>query len=141
MLTEKQENRYYLFALSNFLAAFGGGMILGKGISVINIPYLKGGSILAFFVGTILGLIFLQSIPKKWSEAIARWFSLFAAISSLGLLYIFTNYQTDSHLVDTAGLIFFIVLSIRFGFWFFSRVLRASAAAGQQQNIACEVVC
>ena len=48
-------SRYYIFAVSNFLAALGGGLLLGKASNVIVSPsYLHGGSLLAFFIGTIL---------------------------------------------------------------------------------------
>ena len=84
-----QSSHYYLYALSNLLAAFGGGMILGKGMGVINTSYLQGGSILAFFVGTVLGLVFLQAIPKKLSIIFARGFSIAGGFTSLILLSIF----------------------------------------------------
>lgn len=132
----KQDIRYYFFSFSNFIAALGGGMILGKGVGIIDQPFLKGGSVLAFFVGTILGLAFLQMIPKKISQSIARWFSILAAITALILLYIFNVYSVNTKLIDIPAVIFFAFLSIRFGFWFYSRVLRASLAAGQQQKIA-----
>lgn len=132
----KPEFKYYFFSFANFIAALGGGMILGKGVGVIDHPFLQGGSILAFFVGTTLGLGFLQMIPKKISQAIARSFSILAAMTALILLYIFKNYSVNGKLIDLPAIIFFVLLSIRFGFWFYSRVLRASLAAGQQQKIA-----
>lgn len=128
--------RYYLFSISNLLAAFGGGLVLGKGLGIINIPYLKNGSILAFFIGTIFGLIFLQFIPKKLSKLLSQSFSICCAITSVILFYIFENYSIDGEISGNIGLIFFSLLSIRFGFWFYSRVIRASNAAGQQQSIA-----
>lgn len=136
MLLKKETLRYYLFAFSNFLAAFGGGMILGKGVRIINNPLLQNGSIMAFFIGTVLGLILLQAIPKKLSELFARWFSIGGGFASLTLLTIFENYSFNGKLTGIAAVIFFILLSIRFGFWFYSRVLRASNVAGQQQRIA-----
>lgn len=136
MLKVKQDIGYYFFALSNFIAALGGGMILGKGVGVIDNPFLQESSVLAFFVGTILGLIFLQLVPKKQSKYIARWFSICAAGISLILFSIFQSYSIEGKLTDIAAFLFFVLLSIRFGFWFYSRVLRASLAAGQQQRIA-----
>ncbi len=132
----KQDIRYYFFSFSNFIAALGGGMILGKGVGIIDQPFLQGGSILAFFVGTTLGLFFLQIIPKKISHTIARSFSILAGITALILLYIFKVYSINTKIYDTPAVIFFSLLSIRFGFWFYSRVLRASLAAGKQQKIA-----
>ena len=136
MIEQKQTSQYYLFAFSNFIAACGGGMILGKGIKIIATPLLQGGSLLAFFVGTVLGLIFLQSIPEKYSKLFSRWFSIGGGFTSLILLYIFTNYAQNAKLSGVAGLLFFLLLSIRFGFWFYSRVSRAAVVAGLQQRIA-----
>lgn len=136
MAHEKNFVRYYLFSFANLIAAFGGGLILGKGISVINYPYLRGGSILAFFIGTILGLIFLHSIPKKWSHSFAKYFSIGCSITSLILLYIYKNNSSNEELYGLSALFFFIFLSIRFGFWFYSRVMRASRASSSQQSVA-----
>jgi hypothetical protein len=135
-MNKKQDIRYYFFSFSNFIAALGGGMILGKGVGIIEQPFLQGGSILAFFVGTTLGLFFLQIIPKKISHTIARSFSILAGITALILLYIFKVYSINAKIYDIPAVIFFVLLSVRFGFWFYSRVLRASLAAGQQQKIA-----
>lgn len=136
MLLEKEPLRYYLFAFSNFLAAFGGGMILGKGVGVINTPFLQNGAIMAFFIGTVLGLTFLQSIPKKLSQLFSRWFSIGGGLASLLLFNIFESHSINGKLIGIAASVFFILLSIRFGLWFYSRVLRASNVAGQQQRIA-----
>ncbi len=134
---QNQKNPYYyLFSLSNFIAAFGGGMILGNGINVIRIPYLKNGSVLAFFIGSVLGLILLQLISKKLWNSVGRWFSLFGSLTSVALLIIFKKNEIDFSLSGTSGLIFFLLLSARFAFWFYSRVLRASYVAGKQQRIA-----
>ncbi len=127
---------YYLLAIANFLAALGGGTILGKGIGIINSPYIHGSAILSFFVGSVLGLVFLQSIPKNWAKIVGYSFSALCGISSLILLFIFNSYAVDGKITDIAGLMFFVLLCVRFGFWFYSRVLRASAAAGLQQRIA-----
>lgn len=134
--TKQQLIRYYLFAFANFIAAVGGGTILGKGVGIIDAPFLKSGSVLALFAGCLLGLIYLQIASKKWSATIARWFSFFGAFSSIILLYIYQTYAINGKLMAMAAVSFFVLLSLRFGFWFYSRVLRASAAAGQQQQIA-----
>lgn len=132
----KHAVQYYLFSLSNFIAAVGGGMILGKGVATIQIPFLQESSLLAFFVGTVFGLVFLQITPKKFSHLFARCFSISGGITSLILFSIFITYEVNKTLTGNAAIVFFILLSLRFGFWFFSRVLRAASAAGQQQNIA-----
>jgi hypothetical protein len=136
LLSKNEGNQYYFYSFSNFLAAFGGGMILGKGIGAINVPFLQGGSVQAFFVGSVLGLGLLQFFPKKWAAIIPPIFSSLAAATSLILLFLFKNYSFLGKLDDTPAIIFFLLLCIRFGFWFYSRVLRASLAAGKQQKIA-----
>lgn len=136
MLHKSGSLRYYMFSVSNLMAAFGGGLILGKCSKIINIPFLQGGSILAFFIGTILGLIFLQVIPKRLSQSIAQTFSISAGITSLILFYIYQHYASDDKLTGLVAIIFFLVLSIRFGFWFYSRVMRASITSSQQKSIA-----
>lgn len=135
-MTEKKIVRYYLFSFSNFIAAFGGGMILGKGLHVIHTKFLHGGSILAFFVGSLLGLIFLHLIPDRLSRSMARWFSIYGAIMSLFLIIVVEKYAINGQLFGMMALLFFILLAIRFAFWFYSRVLRAAAVAGEEQRIA-----
>ena len=76
MLRKNSSFPYYLFSISNLIAAFGGGLILGKGVDVIQQPYLHGGSVLAFFIGTVLGLLFIQFIPKNLSKILAPLFSI-----------------------------------------------------------------
>jgi len=118
------------------MAAFGGGMILGKGIGIINSPFLKGDSLLAFFAGSVLGLFSLQLIPEKYAKNVARCFAIFAGLTSIILLILFDNFSVNGKLENIPAFIFFLFLSMRFGFWFYSRVLRATDAAGQKQKIA-----
>ncbi|HEX2548268.1 MAG TPA: hypothetical protein VHM20_00455, partial [Gammaproteobacteria bacterium] len=128
--------KYYLSAISNFCAAIGGGIILGKGISILDNIYLKEGSMLAFFIGTVFGIIFLSIIPKKNSTKIAKYFSFFAGTLSLLLIFIFSKYSIEGKLINYSAWIFFAFLSFRFGFWFYSRVFRAASVAGLKQKIA-----
>lgn len=136
MRDPKQNKHYFILSLSNFLSALGGGTILGKGIAVTTGSLFQGGSVLAWFIGIIFGLTFLELIPKKWAQALGKWFSILAALLSLLLLAIYLQYNSQGKLVHMAGGIFFLLLSLRFGFWFYSRVLRARQAAGLQQRIA-----
>lgn len=128
--------RYCLFSFSNFLAAFGGGVILGKGIGVIDNSFLHGSSVLAFLMGSVLGLAFIQFLPEQWSKKIVHWFSFFCGVTSLFLFAIFKNYALNGKIANLAAFFFFLLLIIRFGFWFYSRVSRAAEAAGQKQRIA-----
>lgn len=69
--------RYELFSIANLLAAFGGGMILGRGMKVIVNSFLQGGTILAFLIGTVLGLVFLFLLPRNLSKTIPKFFHFF----------------------------------------------------------------
>jgi hypothetical protein len=136
MFGQTPSEQYYRFFISNLIAAFGGGLILGKGAGIIDYPYLQGGSILAFFLGTILGLLFLHAIPNSRSQLISNFFSICCGVTSLILLYMNHKYADQGVLVETPALIFFLLLSIRFGFWFYSRVMRASKASSDQYSVA-----
>jgi hypothetical protein len=136
MLVIKQKTQEYLFALSNFIASFGGGTILGKSVKVINSSYFQDGSILAFFIGITFGLVLLQLIPKAMFHRLSRWFPIGGGTASVILLYIFINYADDGMISGISSLLFILFLSIRFGFWFFSRANRAANVAGQEQSIA-----
>lgn len=61
----KESLRYYLFSFSNFIAAFGGGMILGKSVGIIKNAYLQGDSVLAFFFRHSIGSYFFTTCSKK----------------------------------------------------------------------------
>lgn len=136
MLIKGISSRYYLFSLANLSAAFGGGVILGKGVGIIDLPYFHASSLLAFFIGTLLGLIFLQNIPEKLSKSFAKFFSINGGVISLILLYIYQNYSINTKLNGEVAILFFILFCVRFSFWFYSRVMRASQASGHQQSIA-----
>ncbi len=136
MQTYQPKHTFFLLSFSNLLAAFGGGIILGKGIACIQTEYLKGGSVLAFFSGTVLGLIFLQSITASLSKLLTRYFSFFSSVVSILLLLIFNKYAENQLMTGYPAVIFFAFLSLRFSFWFYSRVRRAAEAAKIQHRIA-----
>lgn len=137
ILSNKQNAPFYLLVLSNFIASFGGGTILGKGIHIIDLPLLQGGSILAFFIGSTLGIVFKPFITNLKSKAILRWFSIFCAITSLALLIVFNEFSAHGKFLDLyPTLTFFGLLSLRFSFWYYSRTTRVAEAILQQQNMA-----
>tara|TARA_Y100000588_G_scaffold394902_1_gene518193 strand:+ start:5030 stop:6283 length:1254 start_codon:yes stop_codon:yes gene_type:complete len=131
-----KSTRYYFFSISNFFAAFGGGLILGKATDVIINPLLHGGSILAFFIGSLLGLSLLQVIPKKNSSLVTQTFSFGCGFISLMMYFTFALTSKNGTLDGLYGTLFFCLLTIRFSFWFFSRVKRASESSGKNQSIA-----
>jgi hypothetical protein len=90
----------------------------------------------AIVTGYIFGLAFLYCVPKKFSKLLSQYFSLCCAITSISLYFLFKSSSELGKISGTMGIVFFILLSIRFGFWFYSRVIRASNASGQEQSIA-----
>jgi|GEM_PF-3369913 len=136
MLHTKFSYHGYLLSFSNFIAAFGGGTILAKGMETINLAYLQSGAILAFFIGTVLGLSFISVIPNSLSKSFSKMFSVCSATTSLIMFVLFEAYSFNGKINGIIALLFFLLLSMRFGFWFYSRVIRASLVAGQQQEIA-----
>jgi peptidoglycan/LPS O-acetylase OafA/YrhL len=74
-----------IITLANFLAAFGGGTILGKAVGVFkHEPLLKGDSLLALLLGGALVVILN---PQVSGRRIAQYFGFIAAGCS-GLLYL-----------------------------------------------------
>ena len=137
MFSETKDFKYYAFSFSNFIAALGGGTILGRGIDVINLPFLKGGTLVALGIGILFVLFFSQCIPEKYSKKIGPWFSIICALTSCVLLFIFNRYETHGFLIHTVpAVLFFSLLSLRFGFWFYARTLRVARAASQQRSVA-----
>lgn len=83
-----------------------------------------------------MGLIFLQLVPKKFANHIGQMFSIFGGITSLFLFFIFYKYSINGEIYSLPASAFFFLLSVRFGFWFYSRVLRAANSAGFKKRIA-----
>ena len=63
-------------------------------------------------------------------------FSISCGITSIILFYLYQYNANAGQLVGVPALLFFILLSIRFGFWFYSRVMRASRASAHQRSVA-----
>lgn len=128
-----------LLIFSNFIAAFGGGTVLRKGLDVITLPYLHEGSLFAFILGSAIGFVFYTLLKDKatTSKKIESWFSIFCSLFSILLLCVFLNYSIDGQLIFTASsLVFFALLSIRFAFWYYARSIRVSLMIEQKQNMA-----
>jgi hypothetical protein len=128
-----------LFLAANLLAAFGGGTILARGIGVLKGTAFQEGSLLAFLVGTVVGLAFYRLIPSRLSTPVSQWFSVAGAVASAGLLTLYVGFANPTTGRLAPGLIataFFSLLVIRFAFWFYSRVMRANRASEEEQGIA-----
>lgn len=124
--------RYYFLAFANFLAAVGGGIILSAEVGAA----FGGGPILAFFVGAVIGLLFHRVVPEQWARSIAPWFSISVACTSIILFGLSRPPAVNMRLALASEFLFFALLSLRFGLWFFSRALRAQVVGSQKQGIA-----
>ena len=113
-------------AFANFITAFGGGSVLGKAIGLIQLPFIHAGSLVAFFVGTVLGIYFLFWGFKKLkrNKEILGAF-LGALCSFLMLLILWISPLHNGVLSGWIGFLFFTLLSFRFCFWFLTRILRS----------------
>lgn len=121
-------NRSYFLVPANFLAAIGGGIIISAGINE--------GTILAFFIGAVMGFSLSRFLPKHWVKVIAPWLSLTVGVISLLLLASFEIYDVKEPLTGIARVIFICVLSLRFGLSFFSRAWRSQIVGSEPQGVA-----
>jgi hypothetical protein len=128
--------RYYLLAFANFLAAIGGGAILSSGHESLKDSSLHNGPIVAFFVGTLIGLVFQLLVSERRSRSIAPWFSVAVGPASLMLAWFFKVYAVDERLRGAAAFFFVALLSVRYALWFFSRAMRAQTAGSTKHGIA-----
>ena len=127
-------NRNIALGFANFLAAFGGGTVLGAGVSVLKGTVYNNSSVLAFFVGAVIGIALLRWLPTKMAERLSDWLSILGGCSSVVLFAILGSGVVVTK--DPWATVFFAVLTIRFAFWFYSRVLRAANVARSPNNIS-----
>jgi hypothetical protein len=123
-----------LLAAANLCAALGSGKLLSDIMS-----FAADGDeqrLSAFLVGTIIGLSILVAVPARLKSALRVWLSLGAAGCSALLLGIFVSFQQGGRLEGISKHCFFVLLCMRFGFWFVPRVLRSNLAAGYHQKIS-----
>ncbi len=127
---KRENNFFYALGVANFITALGGGAVLGKAMHVINFSFAQLGSLVAFFFGTALGLFFLFGPLKERRGKADLLIAFFGSISSISLYFIFRYYShLNENIEGISGAIFFILLCIRFAFWFLSRVLRSDRMA------------
>lgn len=112
-------------------------MILAKAMGLLtNTPYLKGDSLLAYLLGTTLGLFILKAFGKdKLLNRFTKYSLLSGATSGVLLILIF--FYQDSIIGGSYwSFLFFLTLILRFGFWFLARIARVDIAAGVNSNLA-----
>ena len=127
--------RQYLLVGANFFAAIGGGILIAAELGISKHSCPKG-SILAFFIGIVIGLLFSEIVSQRLTRSIARWFSLTVAFTSIVLFVIVRTWNLGDTLHGAPELFFFVLLSLRFGLWFFARALRAEIVGSEKQGVA-----
>jgi hypothetical protein len=136
----KLDNFIKVLALANFLAAFGGGSILGRGLEVAKV--MSNGrldnTVLVYMLGFSIGVLMLKIMRSDRARFTGGVTSIAGGLTSLVLLGIFEAHKSHSNQYgsDWHAYLLFALLIIRFGLWFVSRSLRSDAAAGRKQMIA-----
>src|SRR5436309_3047469 len=103
-----------LFAVGNFLAALGGGTLLGMGSRTLSAA-LPQGSLQALLIGSVLGLLLLLAVKASRNRLARVALSWSCSAAAAFLLIIFERYgRSDGRLLDAAAYVFFAVLSCRY---------------------------
>lgn len=115
-----------LAGIANFITAFGGGAVLGNGINVITLPFIQLDSLVALFWGLAFGLAILFGGLKDKGRKADIWITILGSLSSAGLFVLYEMGKDPAgKMAGTLGVIFFLLLCLRFALWFLSRVLRS----------------
>jgi len=125
------------FAIANFLSALGGGALLSQLMGLLkDVPMLKGDSLLAYLLGTTVGLIVMKSVKQN---QLLNYFTKFSLASAIASIFLAILLKTNFYLVTTNtyfAFFFFGVLVIRFTFWFLARIIRMDIVAGDVKQLA-----
>ena len=124
------------FATANFVSAVGSGTLLSMGVKVMGVPLLLGGNVLAFLIGTVLGLLFLLRMKSAWNRFARVVFDLACCCASMLLYIVWSTSSHDNSIRGPSAYVFFGLLCVRFTFSFVPRALRSSAAAGYRMRLA-----
>jgi hypothetical protein len=123
------------FAIANFLAAFGGGLVLSMGLKSVTIYGASHNeTILALLLGSCLSLLVSKFLPGAWKTSASRYFAWSAALVAATLLVSLP----DGHQGAGPGLqaFLFALLCAHFSLIFLTRSLRLNAFAGDQMKMA-----
>lgn len=112
-------------------------MLLGKLMGLLtNVTFLRGDSLLAYLLGSTLGLLIMKTSGKaKLLQRFTKYSALagFTSILLAGAIY----FCYDSVLKGGYfSFLFFAVLVFRFAFWFLARITRVDIASGVGRNLA-----
>jgi hypothetical protein len=139
--TKEYGHLVQLLAAANFLAAFGGGSILGMADDAFKTPRH---TVETFLLGTTLGLgllFLLRSKLFRGAHLTGAWFSFAGGTVSLITAAILWQHLADSQHDDNAAWAIYLLLSLRFGLWFVARVQRPDIVAGRRRKIGWIELC
>lgn len=117
-----------LLSIGNFVAALGGGRILGMSSSAL-FPSWHTAPFVAFLLGTPIGLMVLRLLPDN-RKALGTILSAVAAVCSVLLLMSYSLLGGKPPASRFTEAVIFAILCTYFGVWLVARVLRVRAAAG-----------
>lgn len=122
--------------LANFLASFGGGRVISAGKGVTGITFVGSGSILAFLVGSSLGLGLILAVRHARPGRALVGLSAGALLCSLLLRSIVAIYSPspDRQMTGEIAWLFFFLLCMRCAFWFAGRSLRTNLAVNASRS-------
>ena len=116
----------------NFLAAFGGGGLLAKGLSRLSgVPGFNADSVLAFLIGSAISLVVILGF-RKWISKAGAWVSLAGAILAAMLAFYFVDILS-SDLVSAWSV--FALLCFTFSCIFVPRTFRSDLAAQSSSQL------
>jgi len=139
--TKEYGHLVQLLAAANFLAAFGGGAILGMGEDAFRTPRH---TVETFLLGTTLGLgllFLLRSKPFRKLQLTGGWFSFIGGAVSFVAATVLWQHVGHSRNDDGGAWAIYLLLSLRFGFWFVARVQRPDIVAGRRRKIGWIELC
>jgi len=117
--------------IGTLLAGFATAFVLGKGLKVlIDIPGLRGDSILAYLLGDVISLVFVVYFRKRLSK-ILPWLSVASCFFALVLSRTFEFKPDNMYL----ALLSFFLLCSYFAVTYLARTVRNDIAAHFKNNL------
>jgi hypothetical protein len=161
MTSTKQNSKislFFLLAIANLLAAFGGGSILHRALAEVleKSAFTKhhgDEALIALMIGTVIGLvlvILLEVIKSKWrriSRTAGGLLCFGGALISILLVPIYRvhvnefQHNQNHEISDGHFWLFYLLLSGLFSLLFVPRILRSDIAAGDKQKIGWVEFC
>ena len=110
-------------ATQNFVIAFCGGGLISKLVGAISLWGIQVGSLVALLFGISISLLINSTMKQRLS---VEFVSIASILLSGGILLFMLKVDRA---YDMVGLFLLVVISLRFAFWFLSRLLRSAQLA------------